>query len=89
MPVLNDRANSKAARTRLTKRARKLAEALAAQSNLPRSEVERMAAAQDDFERRELQAIARSKKGFDPARILTPKSGTIGARIGIDKGRRG
>lgn len=49
---------------RLNKRARKLAEALSARIELPPAEVERLAAAEEAFERGQKQAQARLGKGF-------------------------
>jgi hypothetical protein len=65
---------------RLSKRARKLAEALAAKRDLPSAEVERMAAAQDQFERKQMREMARLKKGLNAAHIPAAKSRTRAAR---------
>jgi len=50
---------------RLNKRARKLAEVLAARRDLPPAEVERLARAEETFERKQKQVQERLGKGFN------------------------
>ena len=65
---------------RLNKRARKLAEVLAARSDLPPAEVERLARAEETFERKQKQVQERLGKGFNKmVRQLNPKKGQRGS----------
>ncbi len=63
---------------RMNKRARKLAEALAARRELPPDEVNRLAQAEDAFERQRKQALKRLEKPCNP--IANPANPRMGSR---------